>query len=408
MSTSHKPIQKIFFGSPGTGKSYQIREIAQNELGIELDEDSHMLTNTVKTVFHPEYTYADFMGKLLPLTQGNSIIYKFYPGHFLRILGMAYKGLIDGNDEHYLLVIDELNRGNSAAIFGTVFQLLDREQDGWSTYEVDISDMELVGLLNAMQLKPFVDSEGQVSVKQGHSTTICSQFFESQIDYLRSVNNESGVRVYGLLKERRINIPENLSIIATINTSDESIYYLDSAFKRRWDWSFVNAPQGSFNNDHVPEALMNVYLSNPFGLEIYWPIFIVGVNEFIKSNSQTIRRIEDKQIGWWFIKPEEGKVAFNQVQDKIIFYLWDSVFSRDKRPLERFLLDDSDSNAKLSLYSDFLSLTEKFLKKVYALGSDCYTERIVSASPNYDDGFSIPPDDSNIPLASRHYDDIPF
>jgi 5-methylcytosine-specific restriction endonuclease McrBC GTP-binding regulatory subunit McrB len=126
-----KPIQKIIFGSPGTGKSYEIQKIAINQLKIPFDEATKMLSNTVKTVFHPEYTYADFMGKLLPLTQGNSIIYKFYPGHFIRILGMAYQGLIEGKKDHYLLVIDELNRGNAAAIFGTVFQLLDRESEGW-------------------------------------------------------------------------------------------------------------------------------------------------------------------------------------------------------------------------------------------------------------------------------------
>jgi 5-methylcytosine-specific restriction enzyme B len=224
MSINRKPVQKIFFGSPGTGKSYQIREIAQNELGIEFNEESQMLTNTVKTVFHPEYTYADFMGKLLPLTQGNSIVYRFYPGHFLRALGMAYKGILEGNNENYLLVIDELNRGNSSAIFGTAFQLLDREQDGWSTYEVDISDMELVGLLKAMGLNPRVEQEGQISVQDGISTTSraeCHEVFNSKI---HESNNESMVRVYSLLKERRINIPGNLSIIATINTSDESIY----------------------------------------------------------------------------------------------------------------------------------------------------------------------------------------
>src|SRR4028118_154277 len=120
MPENIKPIQKILFGSPGTGKSYQIREIARDKLGIPLDDTTH----TVKTVFHPEYTYADFMGKLLPLTQGNSIIYKFYPGHFLRIVGMGCQGLIGGKGVHCLLVIDGLKRGNAAAHFGTVCQLL--------------------------------------------------------------------------------------------------------------------------------------------------------------------------------------------------------------------------------------------------------------------------------------------
>ena len=123
------PIQKILFGSPGTGKSYKIRSIAQEQLEIDFGN----LKNSVKTVFHPEYTYADFMGKLLPLTQGNNVIYKYYPGHFLKALGMAYRSAIEENDEHFLLIIDELNRGNAAAIFGTVFQLLERDDDFWST-----------------------------------------------------------------------------------------------------------------------------------------------------------------------------------------------------------------------------------------------------------------------------------
>lgn len=125
MSKQNSPIQKILFGSPGTGKSYQIREIAIDKLGIPLIENTQILSNAVRTVFHPEYTYADFMGKLLPLTQGDSVIYKFYPGHFLRVLGMAYRSLIDDTNENFLLVIDELNRGNAAAVFGNVFQLLD-------------------------------------------------------------------------------------------------------------------------------------------------------------------------------------------------------------------------------------------------------------------------------------------
>ena len=87
-----KPIQKILFGSPGTGKSYQVGEIAQRSLGIKWNQRSKSLENTIKTVFHPEYTYSDFMGKLLPLTdEKGNVIYKFYPGHFLQALGMAYK-----------------------------------------------------------------------------------------------------------------------------------------------------------------------------------------------------------------------------------------------------------------------------------------------------------------------------
>ncbi|MEP0884658.1 AAA family ATPase [Trichocoleus sp. ST-U3] len=370
MSNNANPIQKILFGSPGTGKSYQIREIAKEQLGISFDDTTQ--NSTVKTVFHPEYTYADFMGKLLPLTQGNSIIYKFYPGHFLRVLGMAYQGLTDGNQENYLLVIDELNRGNAAAIFGTVFQLLDRNDDGWSSYEVDISEMELVGLLEAMQLKPIIQ-DGGIEIKEKSVKIPCEDFCKRREDELNNERNEAGAQVFGLLKQRRIKIPQNLSIIATINTSDESIYYLDSAFKRRWSWEYVKAPIGGFSYSSVPVPLRDVKLVIDDDDKGNWSYYIIGINEFIKLNSQVIRRIEDKQIGWWFIKPEDNQVDLGQVTDKLMFYLWDSVFARDKRPLEQFLSTDTNS-VKLALYSDFLDFTQQFMEKVYELGEKQYVE----------------------------------
>jgi 5-methylcytosine-specific restriction endonuclease McrBC GTP-binding regulatory subunit McrB len=245
---------------------------------------------------------------------------------------MAYQGLIDGKKDHYLLVIDELNRGNAAAIFGTVFQLLDRESDGWSSYEVDISEMELVGLLEAMRLKPIIQ-DGTIEIKEGKTKIPCEDFCQRRKDELAS-ENPDGSRVFSLLQQRRINIPHNLSILATINTSDESIYYLDSAFKRRWDWEYVKAP---VRDASIPEKLRDVKLIIDGEEKGAWSQYIVGINELIKSNHQVIRRIEDKQIGWWFIKPRKtAKVDLDQVKDKLMFYLWDSVFARDKRPLEQF------------------------------------------------------------------------
>jgi hypothetical protein len=97
-----------------------------------------------------------------------------------------------------------------------------------------------------------------------------------------------------------------------------------------------------------------------------WSQYIVGINEWIKSNHQVIRRIEDKQIGWWFIKPEGDKVDLEQVKDKLMFYLWDSVFARDKRPIETFLLGTSQGN--LTAYSDFLDRTQEFMMKVSEFG----------------------------------------
>ena len=182
-----KPIQKILFGCPGTGKSYKIRKIAK-DLNISFDKND-IAENAIKTVFHPEYTYGDFMGKLLPRTQGTNVIYKFYPGHFLKVLGMAYRGLKEDNSQHYLLVIDELNRGNAAAIFGTVFQLLDRESDHWSSYEVDVSEMELVGLLNAMGYKPNVKPDGWIEIREEERVGIQFDKFCEELE--RDLKNKS-------------------------------------------------------------------------------------------------------------------------------------------------------------------------------------------------------------------------
>ncbi|MBD2295353.1 AAA family ATPase [Anabaena sphaerica FACHB-251] len=344
------PIQKILFGSPGTGKSYKIREIAQQELGIKLDEQTNSLENTITTIFHPEYTYSDFVGKLLPQTTGNgSVIYKFYEGHFLRALGLAYKKIIDGSDENVLLVIDELNRGNAAAIFGSIFQLLDREDDDWSSYRVNLSELEIVGIFRAMEYKAEADHQN-IRI----DGTDFDKFYKLTKDNLNNYKNNDGLRVLENLKNNCITIPPNLSIIATINTSDESIYYLDSAFKRRWDWEYVDAP----HRDFIPEKIKNI--SVVIGDKQYeWYDLVIQLNYFIISNHQAIRRIEDKQIGWWFLKADDNNtITESAIRNKLMFYLWDSVFAKDKRPLEKLL------SKKLITYTDFSSLYSDFVIKI--------------------------------------------
>ncbi|MCF3571476.1 restriction endonuclease [Planktothrix agardhii 1806] len=360
MTDNIKPIQKILFGCPGTGKSYKIREIAEKQLNISFDSDTKILKNTVKTVFHPEYTYGDFMGKLLPLTQGTNVMYKFYPGHFLKVLGMAYRGLIEGNNEHYLLVIDELNRGNAAAIFGTVFQLLDRESDHWSSYEVDVSEMELVGLLNSMGYKPNVQTDGLCYLDGTRFDKFCDNLERD----LKNKSNNNGLRVLELLKQNKISIPQNLSIIATINTSDESIYYLDSAFKRRWNWEYISIESSRYMLESKYDTSVQLVVHYKAGDDtlLKWVLIIEKINKIIINNSNLIRRIEDKQIGFWFIKPDDdGKIHLEEVKDKLMFYLWDSVFARDKRPLEEIISEIEEANIKLITYDQFIMSTVNFL-----------------------------------------------
>lgn len=231
--------------------------------------------------------------------------------------------------------------------------------------------MELFGLLTSMELKPIIH-KGVIEVQDRYGKIPFKEFCERKQDLIRmesSELNKQGIRVIRLLEEHQINIPPNLSIIATINTSDESIYYLDSAFKRRWDWEYIDSPSIASLGE-LPKELCKVKLTSQNKEWDSWYIYIIGINEFIKSHSRTIRRIEDKQIGWWFIKPKDGKVELQQVKDKLMFYLWDSVFSRDKKPLEDILSNNSSEKIQLVLYSDFLELTESFLNSMHKISEE--------------------------------------
>ena len=330
--------QLILFGSPGTGKSYQINKRLK-ELGIE-DSDG---ANCIKTVFHPEYTYGDFVGKLLPLTNSKGgIEYHYYSGHFLRALAQAYKNILDNpeNPKPVALVIDEINRGNSAAIFGTMFQLLDRESDGWSSYGISISKMEFGAILKLLGYK-FADHQDQVLPLRPN---------EKAIDFV----NISNIGVTKLkLEQYQIRIPSNLSIFATMNTSDTSIYYMDSAFKRRWEWEFVPVKNG----------LEDVGARKIEGREAgSWVTFVDKLNQFIRNHAASIRGVEDKQIGYFFINDET--IARSKIQNKVMFFLWDSVFARDKKPLADLL-----NQKQFITFGDFAKLKDEFIGKILDLKS---------------------------------------
>lgn len=333
--------QKILFGSPGTGKSHKIDNdkdgIILKELAIISRE------NIIKTVFHPEYTYGDFVGKLMPITRSGKVEYNFYEGHFLRALAQAYKNIISangqvGNIAHVALIIDEINRGNSAAIFGTTFQLLDRNFDGWSSYSVNINEITFTRLLELCDL----ESHGKVKDK-----IISYKFGEIEINadtVQKWINCD--------FKNRTIKIPPNLSILATMNTSDSSIYYMDSAFKRRWEWEFIDIDSKSICAEGFA-----------FNNREQWINFIGKLNSFIKSNHKYIRGIEDKQIGHFFIKDEQIKKS--TIQNKLMFFLWDSVFNRDKKPLISLLYgEDKKNHADLTTFGDFAKQVDNFIEKI--------------------------------------------
>lgn len=348
------PIQKILFGSPGTGKSHRVdNHIIPNDLGIR-DKN-----NIIKTVFHPEYTYGDFMGKLMPLTvkEGNKnvVTYNYFEGHFLKALAQAYKQVIiqnlrqdtsakDDEDEpteentaispllNVVLVIDEINRGNSAAIFGTVFQLLDREKDpiketnGWSTYSINVSKLEFLKLIELIGLK----EEERTTNKSGAEIIKYSFEFKKTTRSKNPVKELSDWLSYLNIGENQIRIPSNLHILATMNTSDNSIYFMDNAFKRRWDWEFVNIEDDGAKT-FVSNRRIKLYNNDTCA----WSDFVDGLNGFIRSHYKTVRKIEDKQIGYFFINEQE--INHEHIKNKLMFFVWDSVFNTNRKPLTDLL-----------------------------------------------------------------------
>jgi 5-methylcytosine-specific restriction protein B len=393
-----KPIQRIIFGSPGTGKSYQIKNVIAPKLGVNVSSE-----NYIPTVFHPEYTYGDFMGKLMPLTDDSGkVSYKFYAGHFLKALGIAYKNLINSaiqydkdkkevlskykqsisinkqddftaeqvqelerryslvkrNTNNVLLVIDELNRGNSAAIFGTAFQLLDRNSNGWSEYPVLLSDLESLTLLKEIGLiKELKSGSTEYYYKETPSSkkeTLDEKEWKKYLDYI--IADLSGNDRFDL-NSNYIKIPSNLSIIATMNTSDNSIYFMDSAFKRRWDWEFIEIED---KND----IIKNVAIELDNGTQYQWRTFVDRLNLFIKSNHDKIRKIEDKQVGYRFIN--ERIITEEKIKNKLLFFVWDSVFASNKDPLVKLLFGEvnATNKSKLVTFGDFANNVELFVDKI--------------------------------------------
>ncbi len=340
--------QKILFGSPGTGKSYKIdQDIIPDQLKIDNAENPE---NVIKTVFHPEYTYGDFVGKLVPITRSGKVEYNFYEGHFLKALGQAYKNILIAHDKqgnkieefkNVSLVIDEINRGNSAAIFGTIFQLLDRNQDGWSSYCVSVNEITFIKILELIGVTFTYDQHGHIDEYRLRPHDSVKKLDTLQ-DKLKFLNFD--------LINRTIKIPPNLSILATMNTSDSSIYYMDSAFKRRWQWEFIDIDANSVSAPGM--AFQN---------REQWKIFVGKLNAFIKTNHKYIRGIEDKQIGHYFIT--DAEIQKSSIQNKLMFFLWDSVFNRDKKPLINLLFGEN-KNGTLITFGDFAKQVDLFIEKI--------------------------------------------
>lgn len=267
-------INKLIYGAPGTGKSYGV------------NADYYNPRYAVRVTFHPEYTYSDFIGYIKPvvtnsseivtyeMAQERSLSYEFVAGPFTEILLRAF----EDENSMYTLIIEELNRGNAVAIFGELFQLLDR------------------------------DSESAISEYPVYNREV--------YEYIRRRLGEECPLVDG-----QVYIPRNLNIIATMNAADQNVFVMDTAFKRRWDYEYIPVV---FGCDHLYKDSL-IANSN-----ISWESFVTNINEFMLSEEcEELLIAEDKQLGPYFAKASEINDA-SKFANKVLGYLWDDVFKMDR------------------------------------------------------------------------------
>ncbi len=315
------PKQIIYYGVPGCGKSNKIREQLK-----DVPEK-----NKVRVVFHPEYTNAEFIGQILPKVNGH-VTYEFTPGPFTQIIKRAY---LNPNEQFYL-VIEEINRGNAAAIFGDTFQLLDRLKvgetdslgndpanaavntftEGWSQYFVQNDDV------NAYIRKATKKADGSYEEKNDGES-----IGEIEINDIHFNANTA------------IRLPPNLSILATMNTSDQNVFTLDNAFQRRFDMELVRnefelatkdvdkSKYGGFKTADI-QTQHDAKIADT---DVKWGDFWEWINKKIVSTLKGLSSTEDKRLGVWFVSNIDGKIEEKIFAEKVLKYLWDDVF-KFKRP----------------------------------------------------------------------------
>lgn len=326
-------LQLITYGAPGTGKSYTIDKCT-NE------------SNSIRVTFHPDTDYSAFVGAYKPTVdeqeryaldatgqthkieaKEKTIAYTFVPQAFMKAYVEAWRRYTDaglhGDAKTYYLVIEEINRGNCAQVFGDLFQLLDRADNGFSAYAISPDD-DIQKFLEKDKDYKLVDIPLSEDIKK---------------------LTESGEKVIATAADiktgKKLVLPPNLCIWATMNTSDQSLFPIDSAFKRRWDWEYVpieNAEKG--------------WKIDVNGVKYIWWSFLEKINDVIATETSS----EDKQLGYFFVKAKGDVIDAKTFVSKVIFYLWGDVF-KDNLPDEdafkyTFKKDDKDEK-RLIRFADF-------------------------------------------------------
>lgn len=297
-----KTLQQIFYGAPGTGKSHAINEQTTGK-------------DVIRTTFHPDSDYSTFVGAYKPATKSvpvmtvigteavpvkgkdgkemteDKIVYEFVSQAFMQAYVEAWKKYctVQEGEEPVdeFLVIEEINRGNCAQIFGDLFQLLDRGDKGFSEYPIKAdSDMkkQLKKEFAGLEIKNKVSINDLFKGKD-----IVAQVLEGEV----------------------LLLPNNLYIWATMNTSDQSLFPIDSAFKRRWDWYYVPISNAEKN-----------WTIEVNGAKYDWWNFLQAINDRVYDATYS----EDKKLGYFFCKADDGIISSSKFVSKVIFYLWNDVF----------------------------------------------------------------------------------
>lgn len=304
-----KNLQQIYYGAPGTGKSHTINEKTEGE-------------SVIRTTFHPDSDYSTFVGAykptmgLLPICDElgqpmkigstvlhkEQIIYEFVDQAFLQAYVQAWKFYAENSDtaKKQYLIIEEINRGNCAQIFGDLFQLLDRNDSGFSVYPINADKDMKKQLAKAFK-------------KDGVTITI------PNADKINDLYKGKDI-VSKVLSGDILVLPNNLYIWATMNTSDQSLFPIDSAFKRRWEWQYMPIGKGyDKNGQEIKWAVEGA--TKKFS----WWSFLEKINAQIGEATQS----EDKKLGFFFCKATNGTISAEKFVGKVIFYLWNDVFKNN-------------------------------------------------------------------------------
>lgn len=371
-------LQQIFYGAPGTGKSHAINELTAGK-------------DVIRTTFHPDTDYSTFVGAYKPTTKSfpvitvigteavpvkdkngkemmeDKIVYEYVSQAFLQAYVAAWRKYCDVQEGEEpmdeFLVIEEINRGNCAQIFGDLFQLLDRGDEGFSEYPIK-ADSDMKKLLE----KEFKGLE----IKNKDSI---NALFKGGKDIVAEV-----------LAGDILLLPNNLYIWATMNTSDQSLFPIDSAFKRRWDWHYVPI------SDAGKKWMIEVN-----GAQYDWWKFLEAINNKVYHATYS----EDKKMGYFFCKANDGVISADKFVSKVIFYLWNDVFKDSEFEGDTFKDEDGEKLSFDKFYSVENNQVKVNEKKIVKFLSNLNLEPDSEADEdNSEEGFETE-GDKKLPKTSK-------